>query len=185
MRRERLRAARSAFLAAGRGLSSQFDTKFPMLRRPATGSSLPPMSRDVPRVRTRHAELSLEEIAEALPGTAEVMASVGRCYALSWFAARGGNWDLAAYFLRRVRSLQRGLAVTRPKYARQLQDFDRDALGPLFQSVEARDLVAFERAYDFGIERANRYHAETGKSYVRWVRPTEPPESLDFGPGRD
>lgn len=141
------------------------------------------MSDAASRVRTRHGELSLEEIAEALPGTAEVMAAASRAYASAWFAAHGGNWDLAAYCLRRVRSLQRGLVVIRPKYARQLQEFDRDALAPLFSAVDARDLVGFERAFDHGVERANHYHAETGKSYIRWVRPEEPPESLDFGPG--
>lgn len=156
-----------------------------MLRRRATPVSLPLVSHDVPRVQTKHAELSLEEIAEALPGTGEVMAAVSRCYASAWFAAHGGNWDLAAHFLRRVRSLQRGLAVTRPKYARQLAEFDRDALAPLFGAVERRDLAAFERAFHFGVERANHYHVETGKSYVRWVLPKEPPESLDFGPTED
>lgn len=141
------------------------------------------MSHDAFRVHTRHGELSLEEIAGALPGTAEIMAAVGRSYANAWFAARGGNWDLAAYCLRRVRSLQRGLAVVRPKYARQLEQFDRDALGPLFHAVEARELASFERAFADGVERANRFHAETGKSYIRWMLPKEPPESLDFGPG--
>lgn len=134
------------------------------------------------RVRTRHAELTLEQVAESLPGTGEVMAAVGRCYGNAWHAARGGNWDLAAYFLRRVVSLQLGLAVTRPKYREQLEAFDRDALGPLFAAVAARDFVAFDRAYEFGVERANHYHVETGKSYIRYRRPDRAPDDLDLGP---
>lgn len=141
------------------------------------------MQHDPARIRTKHAELSLEQVADALPGTAEIMASVSRRYACAWFAAKGGNWDLAAYCLREVRSLQRGLAVVRPKYAHQLEEFDRDALGPLFRAVEARDLAAFDQAYAHGMERANHYHVETGKSYIRVVLPKEPPENLDFGPG--
>lgn len=137
---------------------------------------------ELPRIRTRHAELSLEEIADALPGTSDVMAAVGRCYGACWHAAHGGNWDLAAYFLRRVRALQRGLAVTRPKYRDRLAAFDRDALGPLFAALESRDVAAFDRAYDFGVERANHYHAETGKSYIRFRRPDRPPDDLDLRP---
>ena len=136
----------------------------------------------MPRIRTRHAELSLEEIADALPGTGEVMSAVGRCYGACWHAAHGGNWDLAAYFLRRVRSLQRGLAVTRPKYGHQLAAFDREALGPLFSALASRDLAAFDHAYDFGVERANHYHVEAGKSYVRYKRPERAPDDLELGP---
>lgn len=133
-------------------------------------------------MRTPHAELSLEDIANALPGTGDVMAVVGRCYGAAWHAAHGGNWDLAAYYLRRVRGLQRGLAVTRPKYRDQLAAFDREALAPVLAAVEARDLATFDRAYDFGVERANHYHLETGKSYVRFKRPERAPDDLDLGP---
>jgi hypothetical protein len=136
-----------------------------------------------PRVRTKHADLSLLDIADGLPGTSEIMASVSRRYANAWYAAHGGNWDLAAYFLRGVRSRQRNLAVIRPKYAQRLADFERDALDPLFGAVKARDLPAFERAFTFGTERANQYHNETGYPYVRWKLPSDPPEDLDLGPG--
>ncbi len=139
------------------------------------------MTERLPKVRTSHAELTLEEIAEALPGTGFVMAEVGRCYGACWHAAHGGNWDLAAYLLRRVRSLQRGLAVTRPKYKDQLAAFDRGALAPLFAALDARDLAGFDRAYDFAIERANHYHVETGKSYIRYRRPERAPDDLDLG----
>src|SRR2546429_3873261 len=122
----------------------------------------------MPRVRTRHAELTLEEIGTALPGTGEIMASVSSCYAMCWHAARGGNWDLAAYFLRRVRSLLRGLAVTRPKYAEQIADFDRDLMESAHQALLARDLAGFESAYGRTVDRANELHLETGHPYIRW-----------------
>ena len=51
--------------------------------------------------------LSLEEVAQLLPGTGEIMASVGIAWWKCAYAARGGNWELAAYFARRVRGLQR------------------------------------------------------------------------------
>jgi hypothetical protein len=130
----------------------------------------------LPRVRTKHAELSLEEIGGALPGTGEIMASVSSCYAMSWHAAHGGNWDLAAYYLRRTRSLLRGLAVTRPKYADQLARYDADVLEPLYQSLLARDRTTFEARYRTATDEANAYHVETGHPYIRWLLPAEPPE---------
>lgn len=110
------------------------------------------------------------------------MSSVSRCYAMCWHAAHAGNWDLAAFYFRRTQGLLRGLAVIRPKYAEQLAAFERDALVPVGAALDARDLSAFDRAYDLGVDRANRYHVETGKSYVRWRLPERPPdEGVDLG----
>ena len=134
-------------------------------------------------IHSRHGDLTPEQVADALPGTGEVMRSVGHCLAMAWHAARGGNWDLAAYFLRRVRSLLRGLAVTRPKYADQIAEFDRDQLERAYQALISRDISAFQAAYDTTVERANEYHVETGHPYIRWSPPAEPPDAgLDLSP---
>lgn len=133
-------------------------------------------------MRTPHAELSLDDIADQLPGTGEIMASVGTVWWKCAYAARGGNWDLADYFARRARGLQRKLAVIRPKYREDLAAFERDDLGPLFAAIHARDVSAFDRAYEAATASANRYHVKTGKSYIRWVLPDEPPRDLHLGP---
>jgi hypothetical protein len=127
-------------------------------------------------VRTRHAELSIEEVAEALPGTGEIMRSVGHCFAMSWHAAQGGNWDLGAYYLRRTRSLLRGLAVTRPKYAAQLAEFDARFMAPLYEAVLERRLRQYEARFAEAADQANRYHVDTGHPYIRWSVPPDPPD---------
>jgi hypothetical protein len=137
-----------------------------------------------PRVRTKHAELSLEDIGGALPGTGEIMASVSSCYAMAWHAVDGGNWDLGAYYLRRTRSLLRGLAVTRPKYTEQLRDYDTGVMERLYQALLAHDRDGFEVLYDRAVVEANEYHVTTGHPYIRWVLPEEPPEKgLDLTGG--
>ena len=137
-----------------------------------------------PRARTKHAELSLTQVAEALPGTGEVMRSVGHCFAMSWHAAAGGNWDLAAYFLRRTRSLLRGLAVTRPKYAAQVREYDTGWLEAAYQAVLRRDGDAFRAECERAVVQANAYHVATGHPYLRWRIPDAPPDAgLDLGPG--
>lgn len=139
---------------------------------------------DSPRVRTKHAELTLEDIGSALPGTGEIMASVSTCYAMCWHAADGGNWDLAAYYLRRTRSLLRGLSVTRPKYAEQVREYDTDVLEPLYQAILVHDRPTFDALYQRAVDQANVYHVTTGHPYIRWVLPAEPPEKgLDLSGG--
>ena len=124
--------------------------------------------------------LSLEQLAQLLPGTGEIMASVGNAWWKCAYAARGGNWELAAYFARRVRGLQRKLAVIRPKYAEDLLTFENEHLSPLLGALGAHNGPSFERAYELATDKANELHVKWAKPYIRWVLPDEPPKDLDL-----
>jgi hypothetical protein len=128
------------------------------------------------RVQTKHTELSLEEVAGLLPGTGEVMAAVSHCFGMCWHAARGGNLQLATYYLNRTRNLLRGLAVTRPKYSEQIREFEASFLEPIYQALREGDQDAFGQAYGRATDQANEYHVDTGHPYIRWSRPEDPPE---------
>ena len=141
------------------------------------------MSEDAKRGVATRGELTLHEIAELLPGTGEIMASVGECWWKCAYAARGGNWQLAAYFVPRVRGLQRKLAVVRPKYSGDLAAFEEQHIAPALAACDAGDLRAFERIFDAATEKANELHVKWAKPYIRWTLPEEPPRDLDLGPG--
>lgn len=132
------------------------------------------------KIRTAHGELTVEEIADALPSTGDLMALVGSSWWKCAYAARGGNWPLAAYFARRVRSLQRKLAILRPKHRDRLAAFEEEQLAPLFRAIERRDRATFDAAFAGATEAANQSHVETGYPYIRWVLPSEPPKDLDL-----
>ena len=136
---------------------------------------------DASRIRTPHGDLTLEEIAELLPGTGELMQSVGNAWWKCAYAARGGNWELAAYFVRRVRGLQRKLAIVRPKYAADIAAFEAEHLAAALVACERRDTAEFERAFSGAVDAANALHAKWGKSYIRWTLPAEAPRDLDLG----
>ncbi len=125
-------------------------------------------------------ELTLAEIAELLPGTGEIMASVGECWWKCAYAARGGNWQLAAYFVRRVRGLQRKLAVVRPKYSGDLAAFEEEHIYPALAACDAKDQRAFERAFAAATDKANELHVKWAKPYIRWTLPDEPPKDLEL-----
>ena len=128
-------------------------------------------------------ELSSEHIAAGLPGTADLMVLVASSWWRCAYAARGGNWPLAAFYARRVRSLQRRLAVIRPKYAERLAAFESARLAPLFAAIETQDRAAFDRAFQSATDDANTQHVETGYGYIRWKLPDEAPKDVDLGPG--
>jgi hypothetical protein len=128
-------------------------------------------------------ELTPEHIASGLPGTADLMVLVGNSWWRCAYAARGGNWPLAAFYARRVRSLQRRLAVIRPKYAERLAAYESAMLGPVFAALERQDRPAFDRAFAAATDDANKQHVDTGYGYIRWKLPDEPPMDIDLGPG--
>jgi hypothetical protein len=124
----------------------------------------------------------LDDLAQAAPGTGDVMASVGRCFGEAWHAGQAGNFDLAAYFIRRTRTLLRKLVVLRPKYSEQVAMFDHDFLEVVYQALMAHDVAAFTRSYERAVDRANFYHVDTGHPYIVWHAPGTPPDpSLELG----
>jgi hypothetical protein len=142
------------------------------------------MADEEQRIQTRHGEVTLAEIASLLPGAGDLMVVVSRNYGNLWHAAEGGNWELAAFYLRRTRALLRNLSLTRPKYAAQLAEYERDHLELVGQALLAKDRTAFEVAYEKSVVRANELHVVTGYPYIRWSRPVDPPDpGLDLGPG--
>ena len=152
-----------------------------MRRHAVTGS---PRSFDIAFNSDVSDELSPEHVEAGLPGTADLMVLVGNAWWRCAYAARGGNCPLAAFYARRVRSLQRRLGVIRPKHAERLATFEADLLGPLFAAIETQDLPAFEGAFGAATEDANKQHVETGYGYIRWKLPDEAPQDLDLGPAK-
>ena len=133
-------------------------------------------------MRTPHGELTLEEIAELLPGTGELMRSIGDAWWRCAYAARGGNWPLAAYFARRARGLLRKLAIIRPKYSGDVAAFERDHVTAVLGACDREAMGEFTPAYDAAVVAANALHAKWAKSYIRWKLPETPPGDLELTP---
>ena len=64
--------------------------------------------------RTKHGELTLDQIAELQPGLGQLMPLMSERYWICYYAAKGGNWALAAYQLNGLRSLFKKANTTRP-----------------------------------------------------------------------
>lgn len=133
--------------------------------------------------KTRHTELTVDEIAELQHGLSDLMDVPGRRMWTMAFAARGGNWDLARYEWRESLKLLRQMAKTRPKYAQDLADFERERFDPLGKALEAADLPAFETAVRAAIDSSDVYHGKWAKGYIRYRLPDRPPDLLDLGTG--
>ncbi|HUJ08720.1 MAG TPA: hypothetical protein VL171_01720 [Verrucomicrobiae bacterium] len=132
--------------------------------------------------RTKHGELTLDQLAELQPGLGTLMRDVSDRYWIAYYAARGGNWELAAYQLRGLRSLFKKGNMTRPKYKGMIENYAEKILDPLDQHVAARNFAEFEKTYRTGIELANTMHAATDHAEIVWKLPDNPPPHLHLGP---
>src|ERR1043166_5396058 len=125
--------------------------------------------------KTKHGELTLDQIAAVLPGLGPIMQQVGERWWVCYYAAKGGNWELAAYEIRSVRSLLTIAATTRPKYGRMLADYTAQHLEPMLQICAAKNWNDFEAAFQKSVEVANRFHRDLNHGEIVWKLPPHPP----------
>ena len=132
--------------------------------------------------RTKHGELTIDQLAELQPGLGQLMPMVSERYWTLYYAARGGNWALADYELRSLSSLWKKMSTTRPKYKGMLDNYAKKIFDPLAKHVAAKNLVEFENVYRQGIDLANKMHVATDHGEIVWKLPPNPPQHLDLGP---
>lgn len=127
---------------------------------------------------TKHGDLSLDQIADLMPGMARLMLEISDRYWILYYAAQGGNWDLARHQFGEIRKAMQSAGVTRPKYQEPLAGFEKEKLMPILSAIRAKDWPAFEVAYNDCASAANEMHVEFGYGYVDWQLPPEPPKHL-------
>ncbi len=132
--------------------------------------------------RTKHGELTLDQIAELQPGLGQLMPLMSERYWICYYAAKGGNWALATYQLNGLRSLFKKANTTRPKYKAMLESYAKAILDPLALHIEVKNFAEFEKCYLQGIELANKMHGSTDHPELIWKLPSTPPQHLEMGP---
>ena len=133
-----------------------------------------------PKGKTPHGEMTLDQLAGVQPGMAAIMKDTGERYTRTYYAAKGGNWKLAAHELNQVRATFRIAKVTRPKFAEDLDAFDAEYLQPIFKAIHDQDWKEFEAAFGRGEVGSDIYHDKRGYPHLRYVLPKEPPSSNLF-----
>jgi hypothetical protein len=99
-----------------------------------------------------------------------------------FYAARGGNWDLAAYELKEAREIQEVGETTRPQFATGLKGLESTALVPLEESIKTKDFSKFLKAFVTAEQGCNACHAAQGFPFIHYVLPPAPPSPLLMAP---
>jgi hypothetical protein len=111
-----------------------------------------------------------------------VMRQYTERYSILYHACRAGNWRLGLYQLKEIREIAAVGAKTRPRWAGELEDFDRKYLVPLEEAMKERNWETFETAYARSTQACNEIHRRIGYGYIQYQVPAEPPDWLDLTP---
>ncbi len=130
-------------------------------------------------------DLTIDELARQQPGMDRLMAEVGPRVHRLYYAAKAGNWPLAAYFAKSAVKQLALSAESRPKYEPEMSAYLRSDFDPVTQAIKAQDGPAFDAAYAVMVDRANVLHGVFGKPYLGWRTPSTPPDDLDLTAGMD
>ncbi len=124
----------------------------------------------------------LKTLAEIQPGLGTVMIEYSNRYTNAYYAAKGGNWDLAGYMLKEAGEIQEVGETTRPERAEALKGFEKAYFGPLNEAVKAKDFKKFEAAFKNGVQGCNGCHAGQGFPYIKYQLPKAPVAPLVMKP---
>ena len=133
-------------------------------------------------VKTKHGELTLEQLAEVQPGLARLMKEIGDRFHVLYYAAKSGNWKLAEHEQKVTISILKTGATLRPKYHQNITSFIQSHLHLLAESIKARDWDTFERCYKNAVDETNKLHEKYGYGFIHYKLPKNPPDYYDLSP---
>lgn len=106
----------------------------------------------------------------------------GNRYTDIYYAAKEGNWPLAAYQLKEALEIQEVGETTRPARAPMLKAFEQSYLDPLGKAIQAKDFEQFDTAFKAGIQGCNGCHAALGFPYINYQLPSSALSPLSMKP---
>lgn len=130
----------------------------------------------------------LKVLGDIQPGLGVIMQEIGRRFTAIFYAARGGNWDLANYQLKELREAQEVAEVTRPNRKDALISFEESFLGgeedaaegTLQDAINKKNFVAFNRSFKSAIGGCNGCHQSNGFPFIKYRLPKNSELPLQF-----
>jgi hypothetical protein len=126
-------------------------------------------------------QAQLDAIKAAIPKFAVPMREVGDRFQNTYFAAKGGNWALAAYMVKYMNGAMNPAALTKPKEYKMWKDFYDNDYGGVSKAIQAKDLKAFEAAYTKAVQTCNECHDSMGYGFIKVVKQKAPSDiGIDY-----
>ena len=141
------------------------------------GSLLASVATAVNAQDAKDTQKQIDELKSALPKFAIPMREVGDRFQNTYFAAKGGNWALAAYMSKYMNGSMNPASVTKPAEYKVWKNFYDETFAPVNKAIQAKDLKAFEAAYTAVIKDCNACHEGMGYGFIKIVKLNAPADS--------
>jgi hypothetical protein len=119
----------------------------------------------------------IDEVRSALPKFAIPMREVGDRFQNMYFAAKGGNWALAAYMSKYMNGSMNPASVTKPAEYKVWKGFYDDTFAPVNKAIQAKDFKTFDTAYTAVMKDCNSCHEGMGYGFIKLVKLSSPADS--------
>jgi len=116
----------------------------------------------------------LKDVLDVLPKFAIPMREVGDRFQNMYFAAKGGNWGLAAYMSKYMNNAMNPAKVTKPDEYPLWSSFYTEKFAPVNKAIVAKDVAAFEKEYTAVIKECNACHTAMGYGFIKIVKQEVP-----------
>ncbi len=123
----------------------------------------------------------IDEVRSALPKFAIPMREVGDRFQNMYFAAKDGNWALAAYMSKYMNNSMNPASVTKPAEYKVWKAFYDDTFANVNKAIQAKDFKAFDTAYNAVISNCNDCHKAMEYGFIKVVRLKTPADpGIDY-----
>jgi hypothetical protein len=112
----------------------------------------------------------LDTIKGVLPKFAIPMREVGDRFQNMYFAAKGGNWALAAYMSKYMDKSLNPASYTKPEEYQSWRYFYDTTFDPVNKAIQAQDFKAFEKEYTGAIAACNACHVSMNYGFIKVVK---------------
>jgi len=114
-------------------------------------------------------------LSDIQPGLGTVMIEYSNRFTNMYYAAKGRNWDFAAYQLKEALEIQEVGETTRPQFANGLKNFENTYMTPIGNAIQQQDFDAFRTAAKAAIDGCNGCHTGFGFPYIQYRLPRKAP----------
>jgi hypothetical protein len=123
----------------------------------------------------------IDEVRSALPKFAIPMREVGDRFQNIYFAAKDGNWALAAYMAKYMNGSMNPASVTKPAEYKVWKGFYDNNFAAVNKAIMAKDMKAFDAAYTAIIPECNTCHQGMGYGFIKVVKMKTPADvGIDY-----
>ena len=123
----------------------------------------------------------IDALKAAIPKFAIPMREVGDRFQNMYFAAKDGNWALAAYMSKYMNGAMNPAKLTKPDEYKTWKNFYEGRFAAVDKTIMAKDLAGFEAAYTKVIEDCNSCHKKMDYGFIKVVKLKAPADpGIDY-----